>query len=410
MCVKQAEKNEIEEGDLSMVSFNSLLPAFKQLEKLVFSGVGEPLLHLDLEQFIAKAKNVMPQNSCIELQSNGSLLNQDRARSLLEAGLDVICLSMDAVSPGTFKQIRDGGTFEELVNAFSVLRQAKSELNRPDLRIGIEFVLMKQNISDLSGVVEWAAQNGASFIIVTHLLVYDKAMESQRAYSPNTDVSKKFYDKWLLEAENRNLDLKKYLKQRLKYTYKYNKTPEEMALIQMGKDMEVEAYDNDIPVNFRNLMAEDSSTLIDARRIFEQVKEKAGKNGIELILPELHPKYERKCHFVEDETAFISWKGQVHPCYFLWHQYSCYQDKRSLRVTARSFGNLSHQSIDDIWNGSDFQSFRNQVLKYEFPYCGNCILGPCNLFTEKSFEFDCYAREIPCGSCLWCGGLFHCLQ
>ena len=56
-CVKQSAGNEIREGDMSMATFMALAPTFPHLESLVLNGIGEPLLHPLLEEFIKIAKS-----------------------------------------------------------------------------------------------------------------------------------------------------------------------------------------------------------------------------------------------------------------------------------------------------------------------------------------------------------------
>lgn len=410
MCVKQVPGNEIENGDLSSDTFNQLKPIFGSLKNLVFSGIGEPLLHPGLDRFIADADHHMSEESEIGLQTNGFLLNEPRLDSLLDAGLNVICISVDAVSPGTFKQIRAGGELSDIENAFTVLKRAKSKRKQNSFRFGIEFVLMKQNYRNLPQVVRWASENGAAFALVTNLIPYEPTAESECMYSPNTNQSLDFYLKWKEKANRLKLDLDSYLKQRWKYHWKVEKTSAELALMEFGKEMLNEAYTKNIPLHLLNLIERSSEDLDRTKEIFAEASKIAQETGLDLTLPELSPKFERQCHFVENGSSFISWKGEVYPCYFLWHQYAFFQNGRRVRVAAKSFGGVQEQTIEKIWNSVDFSSFREKVLKYDYPFCENCNLGPCNLFTEKTFEYDCYANDIPCGCCPWCGGLLHCLQ
>ena len=410
MCVKQVPGNEIENGDLSFSTFTKLEPAFGGLKKLIFSGIGEPLLHPELDRFIAGANGLMPKESEIGLQTNGFLLDEARLDSLWDSGLDVICVSLDAASPGTFKQIRAGGELGDIENAFRILKSAKSKRGPKSFRFGIEFVLMKQNYKDLPQVVRWAVENGASFAIVTNLIPYDQAGESECRYSPNTTLSADFYQRWKEKADDLNLDLDAYLKQRWKYHWKAQKTPEEQALADFGKEMLNEAYSKQIPLHTSNLIGDSIAELNRTKEILAEALEIARETGLDLTLPELSPKFERQCHFVEEDSSFISWRGEVYPCYFLWHQYSFFQNGRRVKVAEKSFGQLQKKPIREIWNSTDYRSFREKVLKYDYPFCENCNLGPCNLFTEKPFEYDCYANDIPCGCCPWCGGLLHCLR
>jgi len=49
------------------------------------------------------------------------------------------------------------------------------------------------------------------------------------------------------------------------------------------------------------------------------------------------------------------------------------------------------------------------VLGYRFPFCFDCGFALCDYVAEEDFEQDCYLEQVPCGACLWCTGLFHCL-
>lgn len=67
-------------------------------------GEGEPLLHPQLPALIeyAKAQGV----SNIWLNTNGTLLTEERSKSLLEAGLDQLEVSIDAYSVETYEKIK----------------------------------------------------------------------------------------------------------------------------------------------------------------------------------------------------------------------------------------------------------------------------------------------------------------
>jgi molybdenum cofactor biosynthesis enzyme MoaA len=113
MCVKQNQGDGAAcDGDLSSELFSALEPAFPHLEALILNGVGEPLLHPNLELFIRSAKKLMPQEGWVGFQSNGLLMTNLRAVSLVDAGLDRICLSIDSVSPEKFREVRQGGELE----------------------------------------------------------------------------------------------------------------------------------------------------------------------------------------------------------------------------------------------------------------------------------------------------------
>jgi hypothetical protein len=73
-------------------------------------------------------------------------------------------------------------------------------------------------------------------------------------------------------------------------------------------------------------------------------------------------------------------------------------------------GNVRDRDIPAIWNDAASRSFRERVLGYQFPFCFDCGFALCDYVGEEEFEQDCYLGQVPCGACLWCTGLFHCLQ
>jgi putative metalloenzyme radical SAM/SPASM domain maturase len=409
-CVKQSDGNEILEGDMSMASFMALSPAFPHLESLVLNGIGEPLLHPRLDEFIKIAKSSMPSGSWIGFQTNGALITRERAKSLIAAGLDRICLSIDSVSCETFRTLREGGEMGNIENAFSSLSSAKVLCAKPELEVGIEFVLRRDNYRELPDVLKWAASRAASFAIVTHLLPYDPAHISQIAYEYNSDAALALYEPWKIKAEQEGVDIQRYFD--IYFPPKWFRTRDNQRILDFVRQMMLEANHRGIFFQVKNLLERDEFLHEEITKVFDDAKAVASETGLGLKLPEIVPKAERKCDFIEGGSAMVSWDGNVHPCYFLWHKFNCYLKRRDERrqISAKSFGNLEYNGITDIWNDQDFKTFRQEVLRYEFSYCSNCFAAPCGFTDGPDFRHDCSTITVPCGDCFWCMGMFNCLQ
>jgi putative metalloenzyme radical SAM/SPASM domain maturase len=407
MCVKQTEGNCIAEGDMAPEVFAALEPALPHAEALVLNGIGEPLLHRGLEGFIRRAKELMPKGSWVGFQSNAMLLNESRALSLAEAGLDRVCLSMDALNPDTFRMIREGGEVADLENALHVLRLAKEKTGSA-LSIGVEFVVMRENARELPDALRWAAAKGVSFAIVSHLLPYEEEHTTSIAYDPNSDEAVRFFKPWQERALREGLDLQRYFKILVKYLRA--RTPEEQRVVDLVQEMKDEAHERGIFIHWNNLLKRDEKWVAEIEAIFAEAEAVARETGLKLELPVITPKSERSCDFVDKGSAFISWDGGVHNCYFLWHQFSCYSSKNKKYVKPKVFGKIPEQGIKEIWNSAEYRSYRLQVLGKEYPICSNCNVVPCEYTYVENFEQDCFANTVACGDCLWCMGLFRCLQ
>jgi putative metalloenzyme radical SAM/SPASM domain maturase len=409
-CVKQSSGSGIVDGDMSLTTFMALAPAFPHIESLVLSGIGEPLLHPRLEEFIGIAKKSMPHGSWVGFQSNGALLTESRAISLINAGLDRICLSLDSVSGDTFRTLREGGEVTDIEQALSILGSAKDLCGKAEFEVGIEFVLRRDNVHELVDVLKWASDRGATFAIVTHLLPYDSSHVSQISYDYNSDDALALYEPWRKMADSEGIDIDKYFD--ILFSFTNFRTKEEQRILDHVRHMMLESNQRGIFLQVKNLLERDETLFEEMRRIFDEAKGVAESTGLSLHLPEIIPSANRKCDFVEGGSAMVSWDGSVHPCYYLWHKYDCYYSERDVHkhIEAKSFGNLKHSSIENIWNTPEFISFRNEVLKYEFSYCTNCNVSPCNLIDTSEFSNDCHTNTVPCGDCFWCMGMFNCMQ
>ena len=406
MCVKQAEGCGIIDGELAPATFAALEPALPTLEALVLNGVGEPLLHRGLEDFIARAKALMPAGSWIGFQSNGVLLDAARAETLLRAGLDKICLSLDAVSPQKFMQIREGGQLSSLERAMTALVQAKAALGNSSFQIGVEFVIMPGNVQELPGVLAWAAARGASFALVTHALPYDKAEAANTTYETCSAAAIELFRSWQVKAAAADVDINLYPQ----VIWKYAKSPDDLKVTGFVEAMKADGEQRGIFLDLKKLFALDLDRLERMAQIFHEARQTAAACGIDLKLPELLLQEERRCDFVEEGGMFVSWDGEVFPCYFLWHHYHCYASGWQQTVKPRSFGHLTGTNVLDIWNSEAFYTFRNNVIGYNYPYCASCGLAPCDYIQTEEFEQDCHINAEPCGSCLWCTGIFQCLR
>lgn len=522
MCVKETWDRSLMEGDMADETFTALEPAFPHLEALVLNGVGEPLLDTRLERFISRAKELMPPGSWVGFQSNGMLMDGERAVSLLQAGIDRICLSADALNPETFREIRRGGEEQGVERAFAALQDAKLACGRPDVQLGLEFVLMRDNARELPELLRRAVSLGAAFALVTHVLPYAESSVPQTAFDANMDGAVQLFDECRKKAGSEGLDLGEYFKVLWKYlrrpadsdialfltelaavasepggmdrvwhimgsslpsrqitiksfadtrdqlqqlfgddegwrdalerisavlrepglcgehaveqaedlvrswkqdrgragatladylavVWKYSRTPREQRLYDLLEEMKAEARARGINLHLKNLMERDEGWGAELERVFAEARAVADSTGLDLTLPATAPESKRVCRFIEGGGAFVAWNGNVHPCYFLWHQYGCHIFGRKKFVNAKSFGNVREKGIIDLWNDPAFRNFREEVLQYEFPYCSNCNVVPCQYLTAEDFEQDCYGNTVPCGDCFWCMGMFNCL-
>ncbi|MCF6179829.1 MAG: radical SAM/SPASM family putative metalloenzyme maturase, partial [Geopsychrobacter sp.] len=393
MCVKQSGDCGISEGMISLETFKGVEPGLPFAEALILNGVGEPLLHPELETFIVRAKALMSKQSWIGFQSNGLLLDEQRAFSLLEAGLDRICISVDTLTPETLQRMREGVEISDLSRAFDALGKARLRLNRTDFQVGVEIVVMRGNLDELPATLQWAASHGATFALVTHVLPYDDTHIDDAVYESCSGQAIDLLQKWREKATEAGVDIDHYPR----ILWNYSKDAIAQRIIDFVERLKADAEEQGVFLDLKKLFQVDVRRLEQVEKVFARAAQVAVEEGLELTLPQLVLKETRRCEFVEDGSAFVSWQGDVHPCYFLWHGYNCYASGWQQLVKPKIFGNLAQQPILDIWNSAGFKTFRENVSRYDYPYCAGCGLAPCDYIQTDEFEQDCHINQEPCG-------------
>jgi tungsten cofactor oxidoreducase radical SAM maturase len=148
------------------------LQAFPEIQRVVFSGLGEPLAHPSVLEMV-RAVREMGIN--VTIGSNGLLLKK------VKLGVDRLVLSLDGVTPETYAGVR-GATISKVLENIRGLNEAKSELASLVPALGIEFVALRSNIAELAELSGLASRLGASRVLVSNVLAYTDDMRDEILY------------------------------------------------------------------------------------------------------------------------------------------------------------------------------------------------------------------------------------
>ena len=405
MCVKYTKGSCIPEEDMSLEVFQKILPSLKGIDTLILNGIGESLLHSDLVEIIRLARTVIPVGATIGLQSNGLLLTEALSQELIHAGLNTICLSVDRFEDPMLSATNEH-SFRAVKRAVDNLSLAK-KTEDSNFKIGFEIVLTKKTIQDLPGLVSWAADNGISYILSSHLILYDIAAKQECLFNSHPPEALEIFYKYCGKATAKGL----HFEEELICYQRHAGTKSSDLFIQIMGEMLAEAKRRDVQLNFDDLHPQDLKKTKELEKIIAKAEMLANKKDLELFIAPLQAISQRECRFLNDKAVFIAANGDVMPCHFLWHTYSCRILEDEANVTKRSFGNVSHKTLDEIWHAKSYSNFRQEAGSYDYTYCWTCAQGPCPtlLSDDGSYAKDCYGSQVPCGHCQWNLGGIHCL-
>jgi MoaA/NifB/PqqE/SkfB family radical SAM enzyme len=339
-------------GQMRRETFSRIIEGLKLFSPpptIFFGGFGEPLAHPKIVEMITQAKTL---GSSVELITNGTLLNKDLSKRLIEVGLDMLWVSLDGAKPESYADVRLGAALPEVISNLAAFRDA-CPLNDYFFRyptkpkIGIVFVAMKRNISDLPSVVQLGNRLGAMQFLITNVLPYTAEMRDEILYTRSINDIVFTPSMFRLELPKIDVD---------------NLTREALCRIMRG-----------------------GQSVWLAGRSFEEATD--------------------RCPFIEKGVTAISWEGNLSPCLPLLHNHMSYVDGRERFSRRYIVGNVAERDLDDLWNIPEYVTFRERVQEFDFSPCMIC--GGCDLF-EKNEE-DCFGNPFPtCGGCLWAQGIIQC--
>ena len=138
------QDDEMEADDV--VRFLEVAEEF-DIEAVKFTG-GEPMLRQDLEEIVART----PDSMEVSLTTNGTFL-PGRAEGLVEAGLERVNVSQDALDPDAFAEITKTGAYQAVLDGVDAALEAGLD------PVKLNMVVYEHTVEYIPEMVEHVAEN-----------------------------------------------------------------------------------------------------------------------------------------------------------------------------------------------------------------------------------------------------------
>lgn len=123
------------------------------IEHVRMHNYGEPFIDRQLVEKVRYAKERgVPQVGMI---SNGSLITDDVARGMIEAGLDAINISVDASGRDVFERTRVGLKYDKVIANIERLVRLRAELGRRRPKLILSFVRQNDSEDERAFIEHW---------------------------------------------------------------------------------------------------------------------------------------------------------------------------------------------------------------------------------------------------------------
>lgn len=147
-------------GSMDMQSFRKILDEIgPYLFTLNLCNWGEPFLNPALPQMIEYAKRF---NTVVGLSTNLNHLSDDAAEKTINAGIDIIVLSIDGITQESYSKYRRGGELSNVFANVEKLNYYKKKADKRPLLIW-QFLVNKYNETELESAREIAKQMELQF-------------------------------------------------------------------------------------------------------------------------------------------------------------------------------------------------------------------------------------------------------
>ena len=166
-----------EDQDLSFENFRFIADQFPVLERVVLHGLGEPLLNKDLPRMIRYLKE---RGTYVLFNSNGILLNATRGQALIDAGLDEYRLSMDGATREMYARVRGVDAFDKIWHNIRAFIAMQKEQNASQPAVSLWFTAMKENLSELPGLIDLATEAGIREVYLQRFVYFEAGLASSK--------------------------------------------------------------------------------------------------------------------------------------------------------------------------------------------------------------------------------------
>lgn len=189
MCpaLKNGREKQCMSDSLFKKIIEEIAPNAASVRRVNLFRDGEPLLDPALEDRVQMCKEA--GIDCVSVTSNMSLTTPDRAEKLLQAGLDMLDMSIDGFSRETFEYIRCGLKYTDVLNnALSFVRMR--DAMHASCKIRVRMVLQESNLHEWKDFSAFWSQQLGPHDIVMNRPIHNWGNQLQHFTSVNASSQK----------------------------------------------------------------------------------------------------------------------------------------------------------------------------------------------------------------------------
>ena len=159
-----------------MELYLKIVRAFKKTKLVHLQGWGEPFTHPDFIDFLRLAKKA---GCMVGTTTNGTLMDSDKIRELVDEGLDIICFSLAGIDEKN-DRIRKGTQISKVLKCIEEIHRIKNNRSIDNPRVHLVYMLLRSGLDDVDRIPAFSKDAGISQTVISSLfLPVSPAMEKE---------------------------------------------------------------------------------------------------------------------------------------------------------------------------------------------------------------------------------------
>lgn len=179
MCPRSVGKTR-PTGTMEMDFFYKIIENCEKIGKkeIFLSLFGEPLVD---PYFFQRLEYVKKRGFKVSFSTNGSLLDKEKAKKLIDLKCDKVTFSIDGFSPQVYESIRVGLSRDEVYNNVNYLLGLKESLKSDLPKIDILWILMDKNNEEVKKFLNyWRSRAGIENVLIASLRNWAGILDKER--------------------------------------------------------------------------------------------------------------------------------------------------------------------------------------------------------------------------------------
>jgi radical SAM protein with 4Fe4S-binding SPASM domain len=158
-------------GMLSAETFDLIFDRIgSQVFYLTFYFQGEPFLNPDFLAMVVKAK---AKNLFVSTSSNAHYFDAEKAKSVVESGLDKLIISIDGTSQTTYEKYRIGGDLQKVLQGTQNIVGWKKKLQSKTPHLVFQFLVFNHNEHEIQNIYNLANDYEVNEVTLKTAQVYN---------------------------------------------------------------------------------------------------------------------------------------------------------------------------------------------------------------------------------------------